>query len=122
MGRLLLIQRGTEPGRGYWTLPGGRVERGETMAEACVRELYEETGIEGVCHGMLGFVERISRRGNYHFVIVDFTVTPLSDAEPRAGTDADDARWVPLDEVSDLPLVSGLIEFLADHDIINAIV
>jgi 8-oxo-dGTP diphosphatase len=118
-GRLLLVQRGTSPGRGLWSFPGGRVERGETMAEACVRELFEETGIEGVCGELIGWVERISTR--YHFVIADFAVTPLSFDPPQPSSDANDARWVPLDEVSDLALVAGLAEFLYDHRIIATI-
>jgi ADP-ribose pyrophosphatase YjhB (NUDIX family) len=118
-GRLLLVQRATSPGRGLWSLPGGRVERGETLAEACVRELAEETGVEGVCGELIGWVERIST--HYHFVIVDFSVTPLSIDPPRPSSDASDARWVPLDEVTDLPLVAGLAEFLADHGIIATI-
>src|SRR5205823_9753835 len=101
-GRLLLVQRGTQPGRGLWSLPGGRVEFGETLAEACVRELYEETGIEGVCGELIGWVERISN--HYHFVIVDFAVTPFDSDPPRAASDASDARWVSIDEVADLPL------------------
>jgi ADP-ribose pyrophosphatase YjhB (NUDIX family) len=118
-GRLLLVQRATAPGRGLWSLPGGRVERGETLAEACVRELYEETGVEGVCGELIGWVERISEQ--YHFVILDFAVTPLSIDPPRPSSDVSDARWVPLDEVTDLRLVDGLAEFLADHDIIATI-
>jgi 8-oxo-dGTP diphosphatase len=118
-GRLLLVQRGTSPGRGLWSVPGGRVEFGETLAEACVRELREETGIEGVCGELIGVVERITH--NYHFVIHDFAVTPFGLDPPRAASDASDARWVPLDEVTDLPLVDGLAEFLYDHRIIATI-
>jgi ADP-ribose pyrophosphatase YjhB (NUDIX family) len=119
VGHLLMVQRPTEPGRGLWTLPGGRVEFGETVAEACVRELYEETGIEGVCGELIGWVERL--HDDHHFVILDFAVTPFGFDPPRAGSDADDARWVPLDEVSDLALVDGLAEFLYDHGIIRTI-
>jgi len=118
-GRLLLVQRATAPGRGLWSLPGGRVELGETLAEACIRELLEETGIEGVCGELIGWVERMS--DNYHFVILDFAVTPFGFDPPHAASDASDARWIPLDEVSDLPLVDGLAEFLYDHGIIGTI-
>lgn len=118
-GRLLLVQRATAPGRGLWSLPGGRVELGETLAEACIRELLEETGIEGVCGELIGWVERMS--DDYHFVILDFAVTPFGFDPPRAASDASDARWIPLDEVSDLPLVDGLAEFLYDHGVIATI-
>ena len=118
-GRLLLVRRATEPGLGLWSLPGGRVEFGETLAEACVRELFEETGIEGVCGELIGWVERLS--DDHHFVILDFAVTPFASDPPRAASDASDARWVPLDEVSDLPLVDGLAEFLYDHGVIATI-
>ncbi|MGI9642134.1 MAG: NUDIX hydrolase [Acidimicrobiia bacterium] len=118
-GHLLLIRRGSEPGLGRWSLPGGRVERGETMAEAVVREVHEETGVDVVCDSMVGWVERLGP--DHHFVIIDFAVVPLSAASPVAGTDASEARWVPLWEVSELDLVDGLLDFLADHEIIETL-
>ncbi|MEZ5237028.1 MAG: NUDIX hydrolase [Acidimicrobiia bacterium] len=113
---LLLIRRATEPAAGRWSLPGGRVEWGETMAHALVRELLEETGIECVVGELIGWVERIS--DDHHFVIFDFAATPLSFDDPVAGDDALEVRWVPLDEVDQLDLVAGLGEFLAENDII----
>ena len=113
---LLLIRRATAPAAGRWSLPGGRVERGETMAHALVRELLEETGIECVVGELIGWVERIS--DEYHFVIFDFAATPLSFEDPVAGDDALEVAWVPLDEVDQLDLVDGLGEFLAEHGII----
>jgi 8-oxo-dGTP diphosphatase len=118
-GRLLLVQRDTEPGAGEWSVPGGRVEPGELLAEAVVRELAEETGLEGVCGGLVGWVERIDDAR--HFVILDFEVTVLADDQPRAGGDARDARWVPLEDVADWLLVDGLAEFLHDHGILRTI-
>lgn len=114
---ILLVRRGRGPAQGTWSIPGGRVERGESLAEAVVRELAEETGLTGVCESLVGWVERISPE--HHYVILDFTVTLLSDADPVAGDDAAEARWVPLSEVADLTLADGLAEFLHDHGILQ---
>jgi ADP-ribose pyrophosphatase YjhB (NUDIX family) len=116
---LLMVRRGTPPGRGLWSLPGGRVEQGETLAEAALRELAEETGLEGVCGPMVGWVERIGP--GWHFVILDFEVVLLGDDAPTAGDDAAEAAWVPVWDVPELPLVDGLAEFLSDHGIIDTI-
>jgi 8-oxo-dGTP diphosphatase len=117
---LLLIRRGRGPAQGEWSVPGGRVRSGELLAEAVVRELAEETGLEGICETLVGWAERIDARS--HFVILDFRVTLLERREPTAGDDAAEARWVPLSHVAELNLVEGLAEFLHDHDIIEMIV
>ena len=119
-GRLLLIRRGHGPAAGEWSLPGGRVEGGETLAEAVVRELAEETGLEAVCDDLVGWVERIG--DGYHFVIFDFMVTVLDGPEsPQPGADASEAAWVVLDEVTHLRLTEGLAEFLHEHGIVPVI-
>ena len=118
--RLLMIRRGHGPAAGEWSVPGGRVEPGELLAEAVVRELAEETGLEGVCGELIGVVERVSE--DRHFVILDYAVTVLEAAEPEAGTDAAEAAWVALKEVADLALVDGLAEFLHEHGILRTIV
>jgi len=120
-GNLLLVRRGHGPAAGEWSTPGGRLEAGELVAEAVVRELREETGLEGVCGELVGWVERIDPDGDHHFVILDFEVTVLDDAEPVAGDDAAEACWVPLDQVADRRLVDGLAEFLHDQGIIEII-
>jgi ADP-ribose pyrophosphatase YjhB (NUDIX family) len=117
--RLLLVRRGRGPAAGEWSVPGGRVEAGETLAEAVVREVAEETGLEGVCGRFLGYVERIG--DSYHFVICDFEVVVLDVAEPVPGDDAAEARWVPLGEVADLALVDGLAEFLHEQGVLRTI-
>ncbi len=118
--RLLLIRRGHGPAAGEWSVPGGRVECGELLAEAVVRELAEETGLEGVCGELLGWVERVD--DDHHFVILDFVVTILdSDAPPVAGDDAAEVAWVPVDQVAEHQLVEGLAEFLHEHAIIRTI-
>ena len=122
-GRLLLIRRADDPGRGLWSVPGGRVEAGETLAEAVVREVREEAGLEVVCDRFLGWVERIDEA--HHFVILDFAVTALDPSRVRLdlcrGDDAAEAAWVPLEDVTDYPLVDGLADFLAEHAIIRLI-
>jgi len=118
--RLLLIRRGPGPAQGEWSVPGGRVEAGELLAEAVVRELAEETGLEGVCGELIGWVERVG--DDHHFVILDFEVTPLDlEAVPVAGDDAAEVMWVPLHELAEMQLVEGLAEFLHDHGIIQTI-
>jgi 8-oxo-dGTP diphosphatase len=119
-GRLLLVRRGRGPAQGAWSLPGGRVEHGETLAEAVVRELLEETGLEGVCDDLIGWVERFEE--GRHFVILDFAVTILEAEHPTAGDDAAEAAWVDLSEVTARRLSEGLAEFLHDHDILDSIV
>jgi 8-oxo-dGTP diphosphatase len=117
---LLLIRRGRGPAEGRWSLPGGRVEHGELLAEAAVRELREETGLEGVCGELVGFVERFLE--GHHHVIADFRVTLLDrETDPMAGDDAAEVAWVPLHDVATWPLVDGLAEFLHDHGLIDTI-
>jgi mutator protein MutT len=120
-GRLLLVRRGRGPAAGEWSVPGGRVEPGETVGEAVVRELAEETGIEGLCGPLLGWVERIG--DDHHFVILDFVVEVLDPVDPVAGDDAAEAEWVPLHDVAEMTnLVDGLAEFLHEHGVLDVIV
>jgi 8-oxo-dGTP diphosphatase len=116
---LLLIRRGRGPAQGEWSIPGGRVRPGELLAEAVVRELLEETGLEGICEDLVGWAERIDP--THHFVILDFRVTLLERRTPTAGDDAAEAAWVPLVDVAELNLVEGLAEFLHDHGVISTI-
>jgi 8-oxo-dGTP diphosphatase len=115
-GRILLIRRGHEPALGAWSVPGGRVERGETIAQAVQRELAEETGLDSVCEHLVGWAERIS--DSHHFVILDFAVTIVTPAAPVAASDAAEVAWVRLDQLSELALTEGLAEFLHDHGIL----
>lgn len=117
---LLMIRRANDPGAGRWSLPGGRVDWGETLAHAVVREVLEETGVECVIGELLGWVERITEE--FHYVIFDFVAQPLSFDDPVAGDDALEVAWVPLNEVDQLDLVEGLAEFLAEHGIIETLV
>lgn len=115
-GALLLVRRGRGPGSGRWSVPGGRVEAGETLRQAVVRETAEETGLRVHCGALLGWTERIGPE--HHFVILDFVVTVSDGGQPRAGDDAVDARWFPLTSVPELALVDGLADFLRDHGVL----
>jgi 8-oxo-dGTP diphosphatase len=115
-GRLLLVRRGRPPGAGAWSVPGGRVEPGEGVADAVVRELREETAQVGRCGDLLGWAEVVG--DDHHFVILDFTVTVADPRPPVPGDDAAEAAWVPLAEVASLPLVAGLEAFLRRHGVL----
>lgn len=108
-GRLLLVQRANEPGRGLWSLPGGRVEPGEDDAAALVREMAEETGLMVQPGALIGRV----MRGRY--AIADYRCTVVGGAL-RAGDDALDARWCDAASLAELPLVELLAETLAGWD------
>ncbi len=115
--RLLLVRRGHGPAAGEWSVPGGRVEAGESIVTAVVREVAEETGLEVIVEDLLGWVERFD--DGEHFVILDFAVTALDpDAPLRAGDDAAEAAWVPLAELDTYPLVAGLLDFLGDVEVL----
>jgi 8-oxo-dGTP diphosphatase len=122
-GSLLLVRRGHGPAAGEWAVPGGRVERGETLAEAVVREVREETGLECVCGELLGWAELLDDDPHQpHFVVLDFVATVLEHGTPAAGDDAAEVAWVVLHEVVERRLVDGLAEFLHEHGIIETIV
>jgi 8-oxo-dGTP diphosphatase len=101
-GRVLLIRRGKEPLRGRWVVPGGTVELGETLEQALVREVLEETGLLVKPREVVAVFDRIHRDAHcvaYHYVIVDYLCDYVS-GEARA---ASDAEAVALVAVADLP-------------------
>ena len=114
-GKLLLIRRGRGVATGSWSLPGGRVEHGEPLHDAVLRELREETGLDGRVEGLCGIAERVF--AGAHFVILDYWVT-VTAAAPTAGDDAAEVRWVDAGELRELDLVPRLEEFLAEHDVL----
>jgi 8-oxo-dGTP diphosphatase len=111
-GRLLLIRRACEPGRGRWSVPGGRVESGETDAEAVMREVAEETGLAVEIVRLLGSVQRQAPDAAV-FDIYDYSCQ-VTGGTLRPGDDADDARWCDRQALATLPVVDGLIQALAD--------
>lgn len=111
-GRVLLIQRGRPPGLGLWSVPGGKVEWGEAVVDACRREVREETGIDVIIGPLVTWIERMD--ASHHYVILDFVGAPTRDDVPiQADDDAADARWLTNDELQGLPLTAGLLPVLA---------
>lgn len=117
-GRLLLIRRGREPGRGLWSLPGGRCEPGEDAAAAAVRETYEETGLVVTAGRLVGRVERPAP-GGATYVIDDLACT-VTGGTLRAGDDADEVRWVGPAELAALPVTEGLLDALVSWGVLPA--
>jgi 8-oxo-dGTP diphosphatase len=113
---LLMVKRSSPPETGRWTLPGGKVRAGETLAEAVEREVLEETGMEVRCEKLRGWTERITE--GFHYVILDFDVAVLEGSAATAGSDAADASWVALDRVGRIETTSGLVEFLQENGVL----
>ncbi|MFI6981692.1 NUDIX hydrolase [Embleya sp. NPDC050154] len=114
-GRVLLVQRAKMPGEGQWSLPGGRVEDGETDAVALAREMVEETGLQVTVGPLVGSVLRPAPGGGT-YEIRDYACTPHGGAL-RAGDDADAVRWVATGELSRLDLVDGLLDALREWNV-----
>lgn len=119
-GRLLVVRRGREPLRGLWSVPGGRLEFGETLAEGVRRELAEETGLQGTVGDLCGIAER--RRGDLHLVICDYWVEVNGTAQPVAADDAEAVAFVTRSELTALPTVPLLVEFLTEHGVWDQLV
>ena len=115
-GRVLLIRRGKEPLRGRWLVPGGTLELGETLEEAVVREIREETALEVAPLEVLTVFDRVDRdegRVLYHYVIVDYLCEYLS-GEPRAGSDAEAVALVALEDLPAYDLPPKALEVVLD--------
>lgn len=98
-GHVLLIQRARPPSVGRWTLPGGRVQRGESLEAALRREVMEETSIAITVGALVEVIEIVDAQ--FHYVIMDYWAVPVGDPHPpRAGDDAADARWVALSDLA----------------------
>jgi len=95
-GRVLLVRRGSQPLKGHWTLPGGMLEVGETLAAGVVREVREETSLDVELIELVDLLDRIHREGDrvrYHYVIADY-LCRVTGGQLRAASDADAVRWV----------------------------
>lgn len=120
-GRLLLIQRGQEPSRGRWSVPGGRVNPGEDLLDATRREVHEETGVEVTVGALVGTVERDAPDGSL-YLIHDFACEPVTGTpydDPVAGDDADDAGWFTAAEVRALDCAPGLVEAFEEWGVLE---
>jgi len=104
---VLLIRRGKPPRQGEWSLPGGLQDVGETVAEAAVREIREETNVEITLGGLIDVFDSIIRdednKVKFHYTLIDFAAQWKSGI-PVAGDDAMDAAWKPISEISALNL------------------
>jgi 8-oxo-dGTP diphosphatase len=94
---VLLIRRGTPPRQGEWSLPGGRIEPGERLADAALRELREETGVEAELIGLVDVVDGLFPEAGRHYVLIDYAAR-WTAGEPVAGDDAAEAVFLPFDE------------------------
>jgi len=111
-GKILLVERGREPLKGYWSLPGGVLEIGETLEQGIVREVREETGLEVEPLTMLEIFERIIRDSQgapeYHYVLIDY-ICRVTGGSLRAADDASRVAWVPRRLLSDYQITIGTL-------------
>ncbi len=116
-GRVLLVRRANEPGRGLWSVPGGKLEWGESLADAVRREALEETGLTVAVERLAGVTEvRLPEGQNppeFHYVLLDFICRAFS-GEAACASDADEIGWFRLDELCQLRTTDGLAEKLRE--------
>ncbi len=117
VGRILLVRRGHEPAMGQWSIPGGRVEAGESHEQAVVRELHEETALAGRVVREVGTVRREAPAGGT-YVIRDFLLMVEAD-EPVAGDDAAEAAWFEPAELATLDTSDGLVQALTEWGLLG---
>jgi 8-oxo-dGTP diphosphatase len=113
-GRVLLAQRAVGALAGLWSLPGGRVEFGEKLAEAALRELDEEVGVKAEIVDFAGVVEVLPRKegAQFHFVVIAFAANWVS-GEPQTGPEAADIRWADPMTLDGLPVTDDLHRIVA---------
>lgn len=116
--KILLEKRKNAPGKGKWSVPGGLVELGESVEQAVIREVKEETGLEVIEPRFVDIVDHISldEKGavKYHFVIIDYLVT-VKNGKPKAASDADALKWVPFNEVEQYNLTESFRRFFRQN-------
>jgi 8-oxo-dGTP diphosphatase len=110
--RILLVRRARSPARGFYSLPGGRVEFGETLHEALHREVDEETALKIEIIGLAGWREVVpGTSGGGHYLIMSFAARWLA-GEPVLNDELDDFKWLSPDDLSNLKLTGGLQEVI----------
>jgi 8-oxo-dGTP diphosphatase len=113
-GKIALIKRGNEPGKGKWSIPGGLVELGEHIEQAVIREAKEETCLDVVNPRLVDVVDNVDLDGDgkvkYHYVIVDYLVQVVG-GEIAAASDAEELRWVNFDDVESYVLTASFRYF-----------
>ena len=108
---VLLIQRGTAPRKGEWSIPGGRIETGETEAQACLRELSEETAVTAQLLTKITALDADFE--GFHYRLHDY-LARWTSGEPKAGDDADLARFIPLSEIASLGMWSETLRIIEE--------
>ena len=117
-GKILLEQRMNEPGQGKWSIPGGKVELGETPEQAVIRETREETGLVVDNPLLIDVVSQVILDGNgrikHHFIIIDYFVR-LRTGRPQASSDAASLEWVPMNEAQNKDLTASFRSFFHEN-------
>jgi len=127
---VLLIKRGKPPFQGQWSIPGGKIEFGETAPEAALRELMEETGVTAQIVGLIDVIDSIGQRqetgqsqaeSDWHYLLVDYAAQWVS-GEPVAGDDACEAVFFPYQKALELTLWDKTRDVISrSRDMINAL-
>ena len=115
--KLLLVRRGKPPGQGYWSIPGGHVEPGESWQQAVEREVLEETGVGAPCGAFVGWVERSA--GEQRYLIADFLVDALAPETAAAADDAAELTFADVEQMTLLQMAPGLLPFLTKHGVLE---
>jgi len=117
--RVLMIRRANEPGAGHWSIPGGRLEFGETTEQAMVREIMEETAVSCEAIALIGvydaFVQDDTGQISDHFCLINYAATWISGA-PVAGDDALEARFMDMNEINELDLWGDVRSVIRDSE------
>jgi mutator protein MutT len=121
---LLIVKRKYDPDAGYWSIPGGHLDLGETVELAAEREAYEETGFKVKVSKLAGIIDKImyddDGKIEYHYVLINYFVEQIeedSNQPPKAADDALDAKFVSFDSLKEYELTESLIELLKQLNI-----